>query len=81
MLKKVYFGNQDIISNKIKKPSEYLLANIDKVDVKQHKIKKFLELEKIFYEWFVQYKEYMYMPRELIEEGKWVSKKMYSIDT
>jgi hypothetical protein len=40
-----------------------------------------LELEKIFYEWFVQYKEYMYMPRELIEEGKWVSKKMYSIDT
>lgn len=53
MLKKVYFENQDIISNKIKKPSEYLLANIDKVDVKQHKIKKFLELEKIFYEWLI----------------------------
>jgi hypothetical protein len=58
VLKKVYFGNQDIISNKIKKPSEYILANIelaniDKVDVKQHKIKKFLELEKIFYEWLI----------------------------
>lgn len=46
--------SQATISNTIKRSSEYLSANIKKGDTKRHKTAKFLELEKVLHEWFVQ---------------------------
>ena len=74
--------NQTTISNTIKRSSEYLSANIEKSDVKGHKTAKFLELEKVIYEWFVQYQKCVNIIGELItEKVKEFLKKIYHVDT
>ena len=48
--------SQGTISNTIKRSAEYLSANLEKGgDVKRHKPAKFPEMEKVIYEWFLQY--------------------------
>ncbi|KAL6493089.1 hypothetical protein OROGR_032848 [Orobanche gracilis] len=73
--------NQATISYTIKRSSNFLDSKIEK-SVERHKPAKFPELEKVLYEWFVQYQERVNMTGELITEKlKDFLKKMYPVDT
>ncbi|KAL4295203.1 hypothetical protein GQ457_12G029170 [Hibiscus cannabinus] len=46
------------ISNTLKRLSEYLAANFEKGgDAKRHKPTKYPDMEKVVYEWFLQYQD------------------------
>ncbi|XP_016673208.2 uncharacterized protein [Gossypium hirsutum] len=51
---------QSTISNTLKSSSEYLSKEIKNSNVKRHKSAKYPELEKVLYEWFLQYQEKVY---------------------
>ena len=61
--------SQCTISNTLKRSAEYLSANLERgSDIKQHKPAKFPNMEKVVYEWFLQYQDHVNMTGELILE-------------
>ncbi|MFQ6634156.1 hypothetical protein Gotur_010404 [Gossypium turneri] len=70
--------SQSIISNTLKRSSEYLSKEIKNNNVKMHKSAKYPELEKVLYEWFLQYQEKVNMTGEMIQtKAKEFLQKMY----
>ncbi|XP_016751595.1 ARS-binding protein 1-like [Gossypium hirsutum] len=70
--------SQTTISNTPKRSSEYLSKEIKSNDVKMHKSAKYPELEKVLYEWFLQYQEKVNMIGEMIQtKAKKFLQKMY----
>ncbi|TYG50390.1 hypothetical protein ES288_D10G171600v1 [Gossypium darwinii] len=72
------FVSKSTISNTLKRSSEYLSKEIKNRNVKRHKSTKYPELEKVLYEWFLQYQEKVNMTREIIQiKAKELLQKMY----
>ncbi|XP_016681180.2 CENP-B homolog protein 1-like [Gossypium hirsutum] len=70
--------SQSTISNTLKRSSEYLSKDINNSNVKMHKLAKYLKLEKVLYEWFLQYQEKVNMTGEMIQtKTKEFLQKMY----
>ncbi|KAL2227918.1 UNVERIFIED_CONTAM: Tigger transposable element-derived protein 4, partial [Sesamum indicum] len=71
--------SQGTISNTLKRLSEYLLVNFENgVDIKRHKSAKYPDMEKVHYEWFIQYQDRVNMTGELIlEKAKDIMKLLY----
>ncbi|XP_052487935.1 CENP-B homolog protein 1-like [Gossypium raimondii] len=70
--------SQSTISNTLKRSSEYLSKDINNSNVKMHKLAKYLKLEKVLYEWFLQYQEKVNMTEEIIQtKTKEFLQKMY----
>ncbi|KAK5820545.1 hypothetical protein PVK06_025592 [Gossypium arboreum] len=70
--------SQSTISNTLKRLSEYLSKELKNSNVKRHRSAKYPELEKVLYEWFLQYQEKVNMTREMIQtKAKEFLQKMY----
>ncbi|XP_016673514.1 CENP-B homolog protein 2-like [Gossypium hirsutum] len=70
--------SQSTISNTLKRSSEYFSKEKKNSNVKRHKSAKYLELEKVLYEWFLQYQEKVNMTGEMIQsKAKEFLQKMY----
>ncbi|KAK3228654.1 hypothetical protein Dsin_000535 [Dipteronia sinensis] len=59
--------SQSTISNTLKRSAEYLSSEMKNSNVKRHKSTKYPELEKVLYEWFLQYQEKVNMTGEMIQ--------------
>lgn len=72
------FISQSTVSNTLKRSAEYLSKEITNSNVKRHKSAKYPELEKVLYEWFIQYQEKVNMTGEMIQtKAKEFLRKMY----
>ncbi|KAL5153433.1 ARS-binding protein 1 [Glycine soja] len=60
--------SQGTISNTLKRSDDYLSIEIEKgrAKIKRHKPAKYPDMEKVFYEWFLQHQERVNITRELI---------------
>ncbi|KAK0575007.1 hypothetical protein LWI29_032539 [Acer saccharum] len=59
--------SQSTISNTLKRSAKYLSNEMKNSNVKRHKSAKYHDLEKVLYEWFLQYQEKVNMTREMIQ--------------
>ncbi|XP_074350027.1 CENP-B homolog protein 2-like [Apium graveolens] len=72
--------SQGTISNTLKRSADYLAANYleKRKDIKRHKPAKYPDMEKVLYEWFLQYQDRVNMTEELIlEKAKETMKILY----
>lgn len=72
--------SQGTISNTLKRSADYLAANYleKRKDIKRHKPAKYPDMEKVLYEWFLQYQDRVNMTGELIlEKAKETMKILY----
>ncbi|XP_074322991.1 CENP-B homolog protein 2-like [Apium graveolens] len=72
--------SQGTISNTLKRSADYLAANYleKRKDIKRHKPTKYPDMEKVLYEWFLQYQDRVNMTGELIlEKAKETMKILY----
>ncbi|XP_022880803.1 CENP-B homolog protein 2-like [Olea europaea var. sylvestris] len=70
--------SQSTISNTLKRASEYLSNEMKNSDVKRHKSKKYLDLEKVLYERFLEKQDKVNMSGEIIQgKAKELLQKMY----
>ncbi|XP_074359364.1 ARS-binding protein 1-like [Apium graveolens] len=72
--------SQGTISNTLKRSADYLAANYleKRKDIKRHKPSKYPDMEKVLYEWFLQYQDRVNMTGELIlEKAKETMKILY----
>ncbi|XP_074373954.1 ARS-binding protein 1-like [Apium graveolens] len=72
--------SQGTISNTLKMSVDYLAANYleKRKDIKRHKPAKYPDMEKVLYEWFLQYQDRVNMTGELIlEKAKETMKILY----
>ncbi|XP_074325951.1 CENP-B homolog protein 2-like [Apium graveolens] len=72
--------SQGIISNTLKRSADYLAANYleKRKDIKRYKPAKYPDMEKVLYEWFLQYQDRVNMTGELIlEKAKETMKILY----
>ncbi|XP_010419288.1 PREDICTED: CENP-B homolog protein 2-like [Camelina sativa] len=69
--------SQGTISNTLKRSDEYLSTNLEsRKDIKRHKPAKYPEMEKVLFEWFLQYQDRVNMTGELILEKAKVTMKL-----